>query len=89
MTRGHMFDKVALAKALRTTAVYIGMIGSRRKRDMIYKSLREEGFSPSDLERVYSPIGLDIAAETPAELAVSIVGELIRVRAAQKRREGA
>ena len=84
LTRGHMHDKTVLAKALRTPAAYVGMIGSRRKRDKIYQALREEGFSQRDLDRVHSPIGLDIAAETPAELAVSIVGELIQVRAAQK-----
>lgn len=52
------------------------MIGSRRKRDKIYQALREEGFTQQDINRVYSPIGLDIGAETPEELAVSIVGEL-------------
>jgi xanthine dehydrogenase accessory factor len=84
LTRGHIYDKVVLAKALRTPAAYVGMIGSRRKRDKIYQALREEGFSQRDIDRVHSPIGMDIAAETPAELAVSIVGELIRVRAAQQ-----
>ena len=84
LTRGHIYDKVVLAKALRTSATYVGMIGSRRKRDKIYQALREEGFSQRDIDRVHSPIGMDIAAETPAELAVSIVGELIQVRAAQQ-----
>jgi xanthine dehydrogenase accessory factor len=84
LTRGHIFDKTVLAKALRTPAAYVGMIGSRRKRDKIYQALREEGFSQRDIDRVHSPIGLDIGAETPAELAVSIVGELIKVRAAQE-----
>lgn len=84
LTRGHMHDKTVLAEALRTPAAYVGMIGSRRKREIIFQALREEGFSQQDLDRVHSPIGLDIAAETPAELAVSIVGELIQVRAAQK-----
>jgi xanthine dehydrogenase accessory factor len=85
LTRGHIHDKKVLAQALRTQAGYIGMIGSRRKRDKIYQALREEGFSQQDISRVYSPIGLDIGAETPAELAVSIVGELIKVRAAQEK----
>ena len=85
LTRGHMHDKKVLAEALRTKAGYIGMIGSRRKRDKIYQALREEGVSQQDIDRVYSPIGLDIGAETPAELAVSIVGELIKVRAAQEK----
>ncbi len=81
VTRGHMHDKVILERALRTEAVYIGMIGSRRKRDTIFETLTKKGFTRHDLERVYSPIGTDIGAETPEELAVSIVGELIKVRA--------
>jgi len=85
LTRGHIHDKTVLAQALRTQAGYIGMIGSRRKRDKIYQALREEGFTQQDIDRVHSPIGMDIGAETPAELAVSIVGELIKVRAEQEK----
>ncbi len=81
VTRGHMHDKVVLEQALRTEAVYIGMIGSRRKRDTIFETLIQKGVTRHDLDRVYSPIGTDIGAETPEELAVSIVGELIKVRA--------
>lgn len=83
VTRGHAFDKIVLAQALRTPARYIGMIGSKRKRDAIYNALREEGFTDKDIERVYSPIGLEIDAETPEEIAVSITAELIKIRAAQ------
>lgn len=81
VTRGHLNDKTVLEQALRTGAGYIGMIGSRRKKAMIYERLLEEGFTKSDLERVCAPIGLDIGAETPEEIAVSIVAELIQVRA--------
>ena len=88
LTRGHIHDKTVLGLALRTSAGYIGMIGSRRKRDKIYQALREEGFTQQDINRVYSPIGLDIGAETPEELAVSIVGELIQVRAAEQKIRG-
>lgn len=80
VTRGHLYDRVVLAQALRTNAGYIGMIGSRKKRDIIYDSLKEEGFADSDLARVRSPIGIDIRADTPQEIAVSIVAELIRAR---------
>ena len=80
VTRGHLYDKSVLAGALRTEAGYIGMIGSRRKRDAIYKRLRKEGFGEEDLKRVHSPIGLNIGAETPAEIAVSIVAEMIEVK---------
>jgi len=83
VTRGHLHDKTILAQALKTKAVYIGMIGSRRKRDKICEVLAGEGFGKSDFDRIHSPIGIDIGAETPEELAVSIVGELIKVRAAR------
>lgn len=80
VTRGHACDRSALARSLRTGAGYIGMIGSKTKRDTIYKSLLEKGFSPEDINRVHSPIGLPIGAQTPAEIAVSILAELIAER---------
>lgn len=83
VTRGHAFDRDALAAALCTGAGYIGMIGSDTKRRKVYEALIHNGFKKSDFERVYSPIGLDIGAETPEEIAVSIIAELI-----QWRREG-
>jgi xanthine dehydrogenase accessory factor len=84
LTRGHLHDKTVLAQALRTDAGYIGMIGSRRKRDQIYAALGQEGFTEADLQRVSSPIGLPIGAETPEEIAFSIVAELIQVRARRR-----
>jgi xanthine dehydrogenase accessory factor len=80
VTRGHLFDKDVLQQILRSNAAYIGMIGSRRKRDLIYAELVRQGFTRSELERVYAPIGTNIGAETPEELAISIVGELVHVR---------
>lgn len=85
VTRGHAYDKTVLAQALRSGAGYIGMIGSRRKRDAIYDALAKEGFSLLDLERVHCPVGLDIGAETPEEISVSIVGEMIRERSVRNR----
>ncbi len=85
VTRGHVHDKTVLGQALRTHAGYIGMIGSRKKRDTVYEELSMEGFSRDEFDRVYSPIGLDIGAETPEEIAVSIVAELIRARAGRSR----
>lgn len=84
VTRGHAYDKDALAQMLRTDAKYIGMIGSRNKREYVYNSLLEEGFSYKDLERVYCPIGLHIYADTPEEIAVSIAAELIKVKRGPK-----
>ena len=75
-----MHDLTILYQALQTPACYIGMIGSRRKRDLIYKKLEERGVSREALEGIHSPIGLDINAETPEEIAVSIVAELIAER---------
>ena len=81
VTRGHAHDKTVLAHALRTSAGYIGMIGSRKKRDATYEILAAEGFTTQDFTRVHSPIGLNIGAETPEEIAVSVVGEMIQARA--------
>lgn len=81
VTRGHLHDKVVLAQALKTPAAYIGMIGSRRKRETIYDALLKQGYTQADIARVHCPIGLAIGADTPEEIAVSIAGELIAVRA--------
>ena len=81
VTHEHTGDYLVLRQALRTGAGYIGMIGSRRKRDALYARLLAEGFSAADLERVHCPIGLEIGAETPLEIAVSILAELIQFRA--------
>jgi xanthine dehydrogenase accessory factor len=81
VTRGHMHDREVLAQALRTRAGYVGMIGSRRKRDAIYTSLRGEGFTEADFKRVHCPIGLAIGADTPEEIALCIMAELVQVRA--------
>jgi xanthine dehydrogenase accessory factor len=80
VTRGHAHDKTVLGQALKTKAGYIGMIGSRKKRDAAYEALTKAGFTAQDFVRVHSPIGLNIGAETPEEIAVSIVAELIQAR---------
>ena len=77
MTRGHSHDATVLRWALTMPHRYIGMIGSRSKRDALYRSLEKQGFSRSLLESVHCPIGLTIGAETPAEIAVSIAAEMI------------
>ena len=84
VTRGHLHDRDVLAQALRTDAGYIGMIGSRGKRQAVYASLREAGYTDDDLARVHCPIGMAIGADTPAEIGVSIVAELIQVRAGKR-----
>jgi len=81
VTRGHIHDMTVLRQALRSDARYVGMIGSSRKIGIIYERLMEEGATREQIERVHAPIGLDIGAETPEEIAVSIVAELIKARA--------
>lgn len=80
VTRGHKGDAAVLRQALSAPHAYIGMIGSRRKTAAVFELMREAGFDDAQLGRVYAPIGEAIGAETPEEIAVSIVGELIRVR---------
>ena len=80
VTRGHVNDENVLRLALKTNAGYIGMIGSKEKRNIIYNNLMKDGFTKHDLERVHAPIGLPIGADTPEEIAVSIAAELIQAR---------
>ncbi len=80
VTRGHKEDMRVLAWAVRTQARYVGMIGSKRKVLSVYKALEQEGYRPEEFERVYAPMGLDIGALSPEEIAISIVAELIVVR---------
>ena len=81
MTRGHAFDAVVQAQALRTPACYIGVIGSRHKAAGVRAVLKEQGFTDGQLDRIVTPIGLEIRAETPAEIAISIAGQMILHRA--------
>lgn len=76
-TRGHELDGEALAAVIESPVRYIGMIGSQAKKQKIYAELVERGVDPELFNRVRSPIGLDIGAETPEEIAVSIVAEII------------
>jgi xanthine dehydrogenase accessory factor len=77
VTRGHRADEEALRAALATSAGYIGMIGSPSKVRAIFRKLLRAGLERADLERVHAPIGLDLAAETPDEIALSIAAELL------------
>jgi xanthine dehydrogenase accessory factor len=79
-TRGHKGDLACLRWALTTQARYVGMVGSRRKLVEFFKVLEGEGVPLEILERVHSPVGLDIGAVTPGEIAVSVVAEMIAVR---------
>jgi len=79
-TRGHRYDDMALESALKTRARYVGVLGSRRKTIMIYRRLLQQGVPLERIKEVYAPIGLNIGALEPEELAVSIMSEIIMVR---------
>lgn len=81
MTRGHAYDYAVLKQVLMTNALYIGMVGSSKKIAGIRDRLQKDGFSDKASDRVHTPVGLRIKAETPAEIAISIAGEMIQVRA--------
>jgi xanthine dehydrogenase accessory factor len=80
VTRGHRDDMRILRWAVQTTARYVGMVGSKRKTITIFKELQQEGLPAHLFDRVHAPIGLDIGALTPEEIAVSITAELIAKR---------
>lgn len=80
VTRGHRDDMRVLRRAVQTQAKYIGMIGSKRKAITVFRELVKEGLKPELFERVYSPVGLDIGAITPEEIAIAITAELISIR---------
>jgi xanthine dehydrogenase accessory factor len=80
VTRGHRDDMRILRWAIDTRARYIGMIGSKRKTLNVIKELEKEGFSRDRFDRIHSPMGLEIAAVTPEEIAVSVVAEMISIR---------
>ncbi len=81
ITRGHQFDEPCLREVIHSPAKYIGMIGSKRRIKACFLRFRdEEGIPEELLKRVYAPIGLDIKAESPEEIALSIVSEMVKVR---------
>ncbi len=79
-TRGHSHDLDVLTQALRTKARYIGVFGSRKRREELYASLREQEVPNAELACVRCPIGIAIGADTPEEIAVSVVAELVAAR---------
>ena len=79
-TRGHRYDNVALAAAARTSAKYVGLMGSKRKTILIYEDLVRVGLPMERIKEIRSPIGLDIHARTPEEIAISIMAEVLMFR---------
>ncbi len=80
VTRGHRHDRIALESAIQTPARYIGLVGSRRKIQLLVGQLLEQGYPTEAFRNLYAPIGLEIGSETPEEIAVSVTAELIAIR---------
>ncbi len=80
VTRNHQFDDIVLEWAVGTKAKYIGMIGSKTKTKAVFSHLVAKGIAKEQLDRVHAPIGLEINAQTPEEIAVSILAEIVKVR---------
>jgi len=80
VTHGHGFDQGIADYCLKQPFKYLGVIGSRKKAKTFFKQLAEAGHSEEQIERVFMPVGFDIGAETPFEIAISILAELIAVR---------
>ena len=80
VSRGHRLDEEGLRQAIKTEASYIGMIGSKRRTETVLRHMAEEGVRQELLDAVSTPIGLNIGAETPEEIAVSIVAEILMLR---------
>ena len=79
-TRGHQMDQASLLRVIGSRSVYIGMIGSKRRVGAVFTYLKEHGIAPELIKKVYAPIGIDIGAETPDEIAVAIMAEIIKLR---------
>ncbi|HLW70110.1 MAG TPA: XdhC family protein [Candidatus Binataceae bacterium] len=87
VTRGHAFDDATVRAALRQPGCFIGMIGSRRRVKATLERMEKDGIDPLRLDEIHAPLGLDIGADTPEEIAVSIMAEIIRERRRGRRDE--
>lgn len=88
VTRGHRYDQICLEAIARKPHAYIGMIGSRRRVGLVKEAAMAGGASPEVIRRVYTPIGLDIGAETPEEIGVAVMAEIIQVKNRERRSGG-
>jgi len=80
VSKGYVSDEAALRHVIRSEAKYIGMIGSRKKINTVYQNMIRDGFDKKLLDRVHAPIGLDITSDSPEEIAISILAEIIQVK---------
>jgi len=82
VSRGHQYDRFCLEQILHKRYAYVGMIGSRTKTRVLFADMLQHGYTQTQLDEVYTPIGLMIGAETPAEIAVAIAAEIVEVKSA-------
>lgn len=87
-TRGHQHDAVVVEQIARLPTRYLGMLGSRRKVTLTWKLLEQQGIPRERLDQIHAPVGLSIGADTPEEIAISVVAELVAVRRSASRRRG-
>ena len=80
VTRGHRYDEFCLRELLSSKASYLGLLGSRRRVRAVFHDLLEDGYPREQLERIFAPVGIDIGAQTPSEIAISIMGELVALK---------
>ena len=88
VTRGHRYDRACLEQILHKTSAYVGMMGSRRRVAIVKEQLEESGIAKETLDEVHTPIGLKIGAETPEEIAVSVMAEIIQVKNSRQKAGG-
>ena len=88
VTRGHRYDRICLEQILHKTSAYVGMMGSRRRMAIVKEQLEESGIARETLDEVHTPIGLKIGAETPEEIAVSVMAEIIQVKNSRQKGGG-
>ncbi|MDO4170822.1 MAG: XdhC family protein [Lachnospiraceae bacterium] len=88
VTRGHRYDILCLERVLEKERAYIGMMGSKKRVSMIKQELEKKGVSKEQLDQIHAPIGLDIGSETPEEIAISILAEIIQIRSQKKQTAG-
>jgi xanthine dehydrogenase accessory factor len=84
VSKGYISDEAALRRVIDSPAAYIGMIGSLSKRETVYTNMRRDGISEQTLARVHAPVGFEIGADSPAEIAISILAEVIKVRSERR-----
>ena len=88
VTRGHQWDKECIREILKKPYAYVGLMGAKRRVGFVLDAIRSEGYPEEKIEEIYTPIGLDIKSETPAEISISILAEIISVKNSKTRNVG-